>query len=678
MREPRSSAQNGPNWIQKMMGESKDKDATVTVGSMGGLLQPKSPPQARGISAPSNFVKKVHVDADFNWFGEGDPKEMFELQEKLGEGAFGSVYKAILKQTGFVLAVKQIATSKSGQREVIQKEIDLLRQCSHRNVLQYYGCVPVGDAMWILTDYCGAGSVSDCMELTQATLTEAQVAVVVGAALEGLAFLHSRSVVHRDLKSANILLTDAGEVRIADFGVSERLTVAVGARRTVVGTPYWMAPEVITGNSYGTEADIWSLGITAIEMADGVPPLHELHPMRAMFKIPYLPAPTVQDPSRFSPEFVDFLSKCLTKDPPSRPSAIQLLSHPFVAKYTRAAAASPADAKTVRACVVEKVRAALLAKQVIAAGGVLPVAATTETMGGKGKGKEKKKAKKNKKNLLSWERRQVANTVVEIGQQQQHAENDDEPVGFSTFVKKCESDTEDDDDAGGASSGTMILRDSSAASLESDDDSNNMGTTIFKETDNNKGTTIFKETSKKSDTVSSKEKPLGPQFRSFRKMLSGQFYDDADDNVGQVHSVTVAPPASSTPQEVQHLIIGATAPGFLIPAINASYEKELPPPPPPTAYHWLWTPAYRIQCSMATLQHGVLRPLFVAFRAVAHDIKVAVATTAAVAMREREDTWGRVVLFASVVGRMAVKRTAVVGRMWARWAVKELKREPAV
>lgn len=165
---------------------------------------------------------------------------MFQLQEKLGEGAFGAVYKAILQQTGFVLAVKQVQTDRDGQREAIQKEIDLLRQCRHRNVLQYYGTVPVGNAIWILTDYCGAGSVSDCMEQTESTMTEQQTAIICAAALEGLAFLHDRGIVHRDVKCANILLSEDGEVKIADFGVSEQLTMTVGARRTVVGTPYWM------------------------------------------------------------------------------------------------------------------------------------------------------------------------------------------------------------------------------------------------------------------------------------------------------------------------------------------------------------------------------------------------------------------------------------------------------
>ncbi|KAI9011455.1 Mst1 kinase [Gaertneriomyces semiglobifer] len=281
---------------------------------------------------------------------------MFDLQEKLGEGAFGSVYKAVLKQSGFVLAIKQIHADRVTERETIQKEIDLLRQCRHKNVLQYYGSVLVDNAIWILTDYCGAGSVSDCMELTESALNENAAAVIMAAALEGLAFLHDMGIVHRDVKCANILLGEDGDVKIADFGVSERLTQTVGARKTVVGTPYWMSPEVITGAGYGTEADLWSLGITAIEMTEGVPPHHNLHPMRAMFKIPFLPPPTLQNPSRFSATFNDFIAKCLTKDPALRPPAKEMLSHPFVAPYI---GKSGPELKEARKPVLEKVKEAM-------------------------------------------------------------------------------------------------------------------------------------------------------------------------------------------------------------------------------------------------------------------------------------------------------------------------------
>ncbi|KAJ3215669.1 Serine/threonine-protein kinase 4 [Dinochytrium kinnereticum] len=200
---------------------------------------------------------------------QGDPKQIFEIKEKLGEGAFGSVFKAVHKKTGFVVAVKEILIGKVNEKEIIQKEITMLRQCRHINTVQYHGCLPVDDSIWILTDYCGAGSITDCIELTDSTFSEPQIRIVLAAAVDGLAFLHSRGIVHRDVKCANILLTEDAVVKIADFGVSEKLTQTICVRNSVVGTPYWMSPEVITGSDYGTEADIWSLGITAIEMTDG-------------------------------------------------------------------------------------------------------------------------------------------------------------------------------------------------------------------------------------------------------------------------------------------------------------------------------------------------------------------------------------------------------------------------
>ncbi|TPX70706.1 hypothetical protein SpCBS45565_g01565 [Spizellomyces sp. 'palustris'] len=297
--------------------------------------QPGSP-QKQGVSigSPFNFEKKLHVDGDFNWFGEGNPREMFDIQEKLGEGAFGAVFKAVLKQTGFVMAIKEVLVGKLNDRESIQKEINMLRQCRHRNTVQYYGCCSVDDdSIWILNDYCGAGSISDCIDLTESTFTEAQIAIVLTAALEGLAFLHGRNIVHRDVKCANILLTEDATVKIGDFGVSEKLTQTVCVRNSIVGTPYWMSPEVITGSDYGTEADIWSLGITAIEMTDGVPPHSDVHPMRAMFKIPFLPPPTLIQPNAYSKTFNNFIAQCLIKDPKKRPSALELLKHPFIERY---------------------------------------------------------------------------------------------------------------------------------------------------------------------------------------------------------------------------------------------------------------------------------------------------------------------------------------------------------
>ncbi|KAI8813679.1 mitogen activated protein kinase, partial [Cladochytrium replicatum] len=245
---------------------------------------------------------------------------------------FGAVYKGVLRQTGFVMAVKEVFLGELNDKSKIQREINTLKQCRHQNIVQYYGSVLVGDSIWILNDFCGAGSLTDCIAFTNTPFTETQTALVMAAALEGLAFLHGRGIIHRDLKCANILLTENAEVKIGDFGVAEKLTESVLTRNSLVGTPYWMAPEVITGADYGTEADIWSLGITVIEMIEGVPPLSEVHPMRALFKIPVLPSPKLSDPQNYSSELSDFIFQCLIKDPQTRPTARSLLCHPFVEK----------------------------------------------------------------------------------------------------------------------------------------------------------------------------------------------------------------------------------------------------------------------------------------------------------------------------------------------------------
>ncbi|KAI9095250.1 hypothetical protein DFS34DRAFT_627212 [Phlyctochytrium arcticum] len=314
-----------------------------------------SKPGHFAIGSPFNFEKKLHVDEHFNWFGEGNPREIFQIEEKLGEGAFGAVFKAVLKQTGFVIAIKEVLVGKVNDRESIQREINMLRQCRHQNTVQYYGCVNVDDdSIWILNDYCGAGSITDCIEITESTFSEEQIAIILAAALEGLAFLHSRHIVHRDVKCANILLTESGAVKIGDFGVSQKLTQTVCVRNSIVGTPYWMSPEVITGSDYGTEADIWSLGITAIEMTDGVPPHSDVHPMRAMFKIPFLPPPTLLHPQIYSETFNDFIASCLIKDPKARPTAKDLLKHPFLSRHV-----GQQQNKDMRAPLLQKVQEVL-------------------------------------------------------------------------------------------------------------------------------------------------------------------------------------------------------------------------------------------------------------------------------------------------------------------------------
>ena len=288
------------------------------------------------IGTPYNVQNKLHVDKSLNWSVDNSTEfmDLFECQSLLGRGSHGSVYKAKNIQTGLIMAVKQIDINVAFQnpedRARVEHEINLLKSCKHQNIVQYFGCVTNNTHMTVLMEYCAGGSLADCIQRTNQCLTEQEIGWVVVACLQGLAYLHHHDIVHRDIKAGNILLTDAARVKIADLGVSKRILDPSSVRKSVVGTPFWMSPEVITSSGYNTKADIWSLGITCIELAEGRPPLSELNPMKAIFQIPILDPPTLTFQSSFSHQFNDFIACCLIKDPQQRYSAIDLLQHPFV------------------------------------------------------------------------------------------------------------------------------------------------------------------------------------------------------------------------------------------------------------------------------------------------------------------------------------------------------------
>ncbi|KAF2979372.1 hypothetical protein EK904_005613 [Melospiza melodia maxima] len=256
------------------------------------------------------------------------PEEVFDVLEKLGEGSYGSVFKAIHKETGQVVAIKQVPVE-SDLQEII-KEISIMQQCDSPHVVKYYGSYFKNTDLWIVMEYCGAGSVSDIIRLRNKTLTEEEIATIVQSTLKGLEYLHFMRKIHRDIKAGNILLNTEGHAKLADFGVAGQLTDTMAKRNTVIGTPFWMAPEVIQEIGYNCVADIWSLGITAIEMAEGKPPYADIHPMRAIFMIPTNPPPTFRKPELWSDNFTDFVKQCLVKSPEQRATATQLLQHPFV------------------------------------------------------------------------------------------------------------------------------------------------------------------------------------------------------------------------------------------------------------------------------------------------------------------------------------------------------------
>eukprot|EP01094_Clydonella_sp_ATCC50884_P025679 TRINITY_DN6856_c0_g1_i1.p1 TRINITY_DN6856_c0_g1~~TRINITY_DN6856_c0_g1_i1.p1 ORF type:complete len:867 (-),score=191.24 TRINITY_DN6856_c0_g1_i1:66-2666(-) len=308
---------------------------------LGGLASPRPNKRPRtkskkqqieevNFSSPSGFKQVVHVDTDYNW-SSVDPMEQFDLVDLLGEGAYGAVYKAKHKETGIELAAK-IVRGEAQTTEELQKEMNILKKCKNANIVQYYGCCydEVEEELWILMDFCAGGSTLDLIKGMTTTLSEAQIAAIIFSTIKGIIYLHSEQIVHRDVKAANILLTEDGVVKIADFGVSAQLG-ATGKAKTATGTPLWMAPEVLgEGGSYNHKADIWSLGITAVELADKKPPRFELNLMRAMFVILEGDPPTLAKPQDWSPEFNDFLANCFQKDPALRPTAVDLLVHPWI------------------------------------------------------------------------------------------------------------------------------------------------------------------------------------------------------------------------------------------------------------------------------------------------------------------------------------------------------------
>jgi len=258
-----------------------------------------------------------------------DPLKYFTIQEKLGEGSYGSVYKAIRKSDGMVVAIKQVPIDE--EIEELRKEIDIMKECSSPFIISYEGTYFQGTSeIWIVMEYCAAGSIADIMCILDRPLEEEQIAVVCKFTLKGLEYLHSIRKIHRDIKAGNILLNERGRAKLADFGVAGHLSDAMAKRMTVIGTPYWMAPEVVREIGYDCKADIWSLGITAIEMAEMKPPYSEMHPMRAIFHIPSRNPPTLSEPDEWSEEFNDFIACCLVKNPEERWSAVELLEHPFI------------------------------------------------------------------------------------------------------------------------------------------------------------------------------------------------------------------------------------------------------------------------------------------------------------------------------------------------------------
>ncbi|KAM7233440.1 hypothetical protein CapIbe_015576 [Capra ibex] len=307
--EPHNMAPNGP--------------------SVGGLAIPQSsssrPPREPQRVSHEQFRAALQLVVD-----PGDPRSYLDNFIKIGEGSTGIVCIATVRSSGRLVAVKKMDLRKQQRRELLFNEVVIMRDYQHENVVEMYNSYLVGDELWVVMEFLEGGALTDIV--THTRMNEEQIAAVCLAVLQALSVLHAQGVIHRDIKSDSILLTHDGRVKLSDFGFCAQVSKEVPRRKSLVGTPYWMAPELISRLPYGPEVDIWSLGVMVIEMVDGEPPYFNEPPLKAMKMIRDNLPPRLKNLHKVSPSLKGFLDRLLVRDPAQRATAAELLKHPFLAK----------------------------------------------------------------------------------------------------------------------------------------------------------------------------------------------------------------------------------------------------------------------------------------------------------------------------------------------------------